>query len=118
MYLQRKAGVTICGRYDIVALFALVGRCVALQECGWVTVALRRFVGGFGPLFGAPKSGQEKAFGALLRHWLSRQPAVRTATEVFGALKLTLIMRWRICFGAISCENARLPSVCRTFGRR
>ena len=32
MYLQRKAGVTICGRYDIVALFALVGRCVALQD--------------------------------------------------------------------------------------
>ena len=56
MYLQRKAGVTICGRYYIVALFALVGRCVALQECGWVTVALRRFVGGFGPLFGAPKA--------------------------------------------------------------
>lgn len=72
---------------------------------------------GFGPIFGAPKSGQEKAFGALLRHWPLRQPAVRTATEVCATLKLTLIMRRRICFGAISCKNACLPRVCRAFGR-
>lgn len=97
---------------------ALVGRCVASQACGRVTVAPRRFWDGFGPLFGVPKAGQEKAFGALLRHWLSRQPAVRIATEVFTVLKLTLIMRRRLCFGAISCKNARLSRVCRGFGRR
>ena len=96
---------------------ALVGRCVASQACGRVTVAPRRFWAGFGPIFGAPKSGQEKAFGALLRHWPLRQTAVRTATEVCSTLKLTLIMRRRICFGAISCKNACLPRVCRAFGR-
>lgn len=96
---------------------APVGRCVALREHGRVRIAPWQFESGFGPIFGAPKSGQEKAFGALLRHWLSRQPAVRIATEVFTVLKLTLIMRRRICFGAISCNNACLPRVCRAFGR-
>ena len=118
MYLQRKAGVTICGRYDIVALFALVGRCVALQECGWVTVALRRFVGGFGPLFGAPKAEQEKSIGAFLRQCRSRQPAVRTATRVCGILKMALIIEFQMCFGAILCKNARQPRVYKAFGTR
>ena len=97
---------------------ALVGRCVASWERGRVRIAPWQFESGFGPIFGAPKSGQEKAFGALLRHWPLRQPAVRIATEVFTVLKLTLIMRRRLCFGAISCKNARLSRVCRGFGRR
>jgi len=97
---------------------APVGRCVASWERGRVRIVPWQVERGFGPIFGAPKSGQEKAFGALLRHWLSRQPAVRIATEVFTVLKLTLIMRRRICFGAISRKNARLPRVCRAFGRR
>ena len=97
---------------------APVGRCVASWERGRVRIAPWQIERGFGPIFGAPKSGQEKAFGALLRHWLSRQPAVRIATEVFTVLKLTLIMRRRLCFGAISCKNARLSRVCRGFGRR
>ena len=83
-----------------------VGRCVASWERGRVRIAPWQVERGFGPIFGAPKSGQEKAFGALLRHWPLRQPAVRTATEVCATLKLTLIMRRRICFGAISCKNA------------
>ena len=61
---------------------ALVGRCVASWERGRVRIAPWQVERGFGPIFGAPKSGQEKAFGALLRHWPLRQPAVRTATEV------------------------------------
>ena len=70
---------------------APVGRCVALREHGRARIAPWQFESGFGPIFGAPKSGQEKAFGALLRHWLSRQPAVRAATGVCGILRLTLI---------------------------
>ena len=96
---------------------APVGRCVASWERGRVRIAPWQVERGFGPIFGAPKSGQEKAFGALLRHWPLRQPAVRTATEVCSTLKLTLITRRRICFGAISCKNSRLPRVCRAFGR-
>ena len=96
---------------------APVGRCVASWERGRVRIAPPGILSGFGPIFGAPKSVQEKAFGALLRHWPLQQPAVRTATEVCGTLKLTLIMRRRICFGAISCKNACLPRVCRAFGR-
>ena len=72
---------------------APVGRCVALREHGRARIAPWQFESGFGPIFGAPKSGQEKAFGALLRQRLSRQPAVRTATEVFSALKMALIIR-------------------------
>ena len=79
-------------RYRYSPMFALVGRCVASWERGRVRIAPWQFESGFGPIFGAPKSGQEKAFGALLRHWLSRQPAVRTATEVFSALKMALII--------------------------
>lgn len=48
---------------------ALVGRCVASWERGRVRIAPWQVERGFGPIFGAPKSGQEKAFGALLRHW-------------------------------------------------
>ena len=48
---------------------APVGRCVASWERGRVRIAPWQFESGFGPIFGAPKSGQEKAFGALLRHW-------------------------------------------------
>ena len=77
-----------------------------------------QFESGFGPIFGAPKSGQEKSIGAFSAPCHSRQPAVRTATRVCGILKLTLIVRRRICFGAISRKNARLPRVCRAFGRR
>ena len=55
MHLHRKAGAAIRSRYN-TALFAPVGRCVALQACGRVTVAPRRFGDGFGPLFGAPKA--------------------------------------------------------------
>ena len=47
---------------------APVGRCVASWERGRVRIAPWQFESGFGPIFGAPKSGQEKAFGALLRH--------------------------------------------------
>ena len=54
---------------------ALVGRCVASWERGRVRIAPWQVERGFGPIFGAPKSGQEKAFGALLRHWPLRQPA-------------------------------------------
>lgn len=96
---------------------APVGCCVASWERGRVRIAPWQVERGFGPIFGAPKSGQEKAFGALLRHCPLRQPAVRTATEVCSTLKLTLIMRRRLCFGAISCKNARLSRVCRAFGR-
>lgn len=96
---------------------APVGRCVALREHGRVRIAPWQFESGFGPIFGAPKLGQEKSIGAFLRQCHSQQPAVRTATEVFSALKMALIMRRRICFGAISCKNACLPRVCRAFGR-
>lgn len=48
---------------------APVGRCVASWERGRVRIAPWQVERGFGPIFGAPKSGQEKAFGALLRHW-------------------------------------------------
>ena len=97
---------------------APVGRCVASWERGRVRIAPWQVERGFGPIFGAPKSGQEKSIGAFLRQCRSRQPAVRTATEVCSTLKLTLIMRRRLCFGAISCKNARLSRVCRGFGRR
>ena len=83
-----------------------VGRCVASWERGRVRIAPWQVERGFGPIFGAPKSGQEKGIGAFPHLCRSRQPAVRTATEVCATLKLTLIMRRRICFGAISCKNA------------
>ena len=97
---------------------APVGCCVASWERGRVRIAPWQVERGFGPIFGAPKSGQEKSIGAFLRQCHSQQPAVRTATRVCGILKLTLIVRRRICFGAISRKNARLPRVCRAFGRR
>ena len=43
---------------------APVGRCVALREHGRVRIAPWQFESGFGPIFGAPKSGQEKLVGS------------------------------------------------------
>ena len=97
---------------------APVGRCVASWERGRVRIAPPGILSGFGPIFGAPKSGQEKAFGALLRHWPLQQPAVRTATRVCGILRLALIIEFQMCFGAILCKNARQPRVYKAFGRR
>lgn len=45
-------------------MFALVGRCVASWERGRVRIAPWQFESGFGPIFGAPKSGQEKLVGS------------------------------------------------------
>ena len=42
---------------------APVGRCVASWERGRVRIAPWQFENGFGPIFGAPKSGQEKEPG-------------------------------------------------------
>ena len=97
---------------------APVGRCVASWERGRVRIAPWQVERGFGPIFGAPKSGQEKAFGALLRHWPLRQPAVRTATRVCGVLRLTLIIGPQMYFGAILCKKARQPRVYKAFGVR
>ena len=97
---------------------APVGRCVASWERGRVRIVPWQVERGFGPIFGAPKSGQEKAFGALLRHWPLRQPAVRTATRVCGILRLALIIEFQMCFGAILCKNARQPRVYKAFGTR
>ena len=49
---------------------ALVGRCVASWERGRVRIAPWQVERGFGPIFGAPKSGQEKGIGAFLRQRL------------------------------------------------
>ena len=47
-----------------------VGRCVASWERGRVRIAPWQVERGFGPIFGAPKSGQEKGIGAFLRQRL------------------------------------------------
>ena len=44
---------------------APVGRCVASWERGRVRIAPWQVERGFGPIFGAPKSGQEKGIGAI-----------------------------------------------------
>lgn len=99
-------------------MFALVGRFVASQERGRVTIAAPEVWSVFGPLFGAPKAEQEKSIGAFLRQCRSRQPAVRTATRVCGILRLALIIEFQMCFGAILCKNARQPRVYKAFGTR
>ena len=68
--------------------------------------------------FGAPKAEQEKSIGAFLRQCRSRQPAVRTATRVCDILRLALIIKFQMCFGAILCKNARQPRVYKAFGTR
>ena len=98
--------------------FAPVGRFVASQERGRVTIAAPEVWSVFGPLFGAPKAEQEKSIGAFLRQRRSQQPAVRTATGVHGVLKMTLIIEFQMCFGAILCKNARQPRVYKAFGTR
>ena len=81
-------------------VFAPVSRCVPSQEHRQVKIAPGIF-DRFGPIFDAPKSGQEKGIGAFPRQRHSRQPAVRPATRVCGFWKLTLIFSLPICFGAI-----------------
>ena len=97
---------------------ALVGRCVASWERGRVRIAPWQVERGFGPIFGAPKSGQEKAFGALLRHCPLRQPAVRTAARVCRVLEMALIIGLQKYFDAILCKNTRQPRVYKDFGTR
>ena len=97
---------------------APVGRCVASWERGRVRIAPWQVERGFGPIFGAPKSGQEKGIGAFPHLCRSRQPAVRTATRVCGILRLALIIEFQMCFGAILCKNARQPRVYKAFGTR
>ena len=99
-------------------VFAPVSRCVASQERGRVRIATPGSWNVFGPLFGAPKAEQEKSIGAFLRQCRSRQPAVRTATRVCDILRLALIIKFQMCFGAILCKNARQPRVYKAFGTR
>lgn len=63
---------------------ALVGRCVASWERGRVRIAPWQVERGFGPIFGAPKSGQEKAFGALL---LPLAPYGTRSADAHGGLQ-------------------------------
>lgn len=71
--------------------FAPVSCCVTSPERKRVKIAPPELLSGFGPIFGAPKSGQEKGIGAFPHLCHSRQPAVRAATGVCGILRLTLI---------------------------
>ena len=71
--------------------FAPVSHCVTSPERKRVKIAPPGLLSGFGPIFGAPKSGQEKGIGAFPHPCRSRQPAVRAATGVCGILRLTLI---------------------------
>ena len=60
--------------------FAPVSHCVTSPERKRVKIAPPGLLSGFGPIFGAPKSGQEKGIGAFPHLCRSRQPAVRAAT--------------------------------------
>ena len=71
--------------------FAPVSHCATSPERKRVKIAPPRLLSGFEPIFGAPKSGQEKGIGAFPHPCRSRQPAVRAATGVCGILRLTLI---------------------------
>ena len=71
--------------------FAPVSHCVTSPERKRVEIAPPGLLSGFGPIFGAPKSGQEKGIGAFPHLCRSRQPAVRAATGGCGILRLTLI---------------------------
>ena len=55
-------------RYKCSPVFALVGRFVASQERGRVRIAAPEIWSVFGPLFGAPKAGQEKLVGSQAPH--------------------------------------------------
>ena len=59
---------------------APVGRCVASWERGRVRIAPWQVERGFGPIFGAPKSGQEKEPGTM------PPPALPLLRAVFGFL--------------------------------
>ena len=73
-------------------VFAPVSRCVPSQEHRQVKIAPGIF-DRFGPIFDAPKSGQEKGIGAFRANAYSQQPAVRAAARVCGFWKLTLFSR-------------------------
>lgn len=57
-----------------------MSHCVISPERKRVKIAPQGLLSGFGPIFGAPKSGQEKGIGAFSHLCRSRQPAVRAAT--------------------------------------
>lgn len=70
---------------------APVGRCVASWERGRVRIAPWQFESGFGPIFGVPKSGQEKAFGALLRHWPLASCTLYFACEMIAIIGTAIL---------------------------
>ena len=80
-------------------VFAPVSRCVPSQEHRQVKIAPGIF-DRFGPIFDAPKSGQEKGIGAFRANAYSQQPAVRAAARVCGFWKLTLFSRFPERFDA------------------
>ena len=96
---------------------APVGRCVASWERGRVRIAPWQVERGFGPIFGAPKSGQEKGIGAFRANAYSQQPAVRAAARVCGFWKLTLFSRFPERFDA-KFEKSRRKATCHNGLRR
>ena len=96
---------------------APVGRCVASWERGRVRIAPWQVERGFGPIFGAPKSGQEKGIGAFRANAYSQQPAVRAAARVCGFWKLTLFSRFPERFDA-KFEKSRRKAPCHNGLRR
>ena len=89
-------------------VFAPVSRCVPSQEHRQVKIAPGIF-DRFGPIFDAPKSGQEKGIGAFRANAYSQQPAVRAAARVCGFWKLTLFSRFPERFDA-KFEKSRRKS--------
>ena len=87
-------------------VFAPVSRCVPSQEHRQVKIAPGIF-DRFGPIFDAPKSGQEKGIGAFRANAYSQQPAVRAAARICGFWKLTLFSRLPELFGAKFEKSSR-----------
>ena len=113
-YFNRENGHLRIGRRGPV--FAPVSRCVPSQEHRQVKIAPGIF-DRFGPIFSAPKSGQEKGIGAFRANAYSQQPAVRAAARVCGFWKLTLFSRFPERFDA-KFEKSRRKAPCHNGLRR
>ncbi len=73
---------------------APVGRCVASWERGRVRIAPWQVERGFGPIFGAPKSGQEKLVGSYTPHQSHFCPQCGQLRSVFCGVMKTEKMRF------------------------